>query len=157
MIMAAASFAFASTPFTVGGQAGARIETEFTCKGADVSPPMTWSAPPSGTKSLVLIVDDPDAPGGLFTHWVLYGIPADAHGLKKGQVPAGASEGQNDFGTVGYRGPCPPPGKPHRYMFTLYALDETITWVAGSSVGEVKRGMEGHTLAKAVTSGTFSR
>jgi Raf kinase inhibitor-like YbhB/YbcL family protein len=157
LLMAAASFVFTATPFLAGGQPGARVEKEFTCQGQDVSPPMTWSAPPAGTHSLALIVDDPDAPGGLFTHWVLYGISPETHALKKGQLPAGATEGINDFGTLGYRGPCPPPGKPHRYVFTLYALDQAITWPQGSSAGEIKRAMNGHTLDKAQVTGLFSR
>jgi Raf kinase inhibitor-like YbhB/YbcL family protein len=157
LMAATASFAFTVTPFFAGGQPGGRIEKEFTCEGPDVSPPMAWAAPPSGTQSLTLIVDDPDAPGGLFTHWVLYGILPEARGMRKGQLPPGASEGINDFGTLGYRGPCPPPGKPHRYVFTLYALDEAITWPQGSSVGEIKRAMNTHTLAKAQVTGTFGR
>jgi Raf kinase inhibitor-like YbhB/YbcL family protein len=156
-VMATASLVFTTTPFLVGGQSGGRIDNEFTCQGADLSPPMTWSAPPSGTQSLTLIVDDPDAPGGLFTHWVLYGIPPETRGLKKGQPAPGASEGLNDFGTLGYRGPCPPPGKPHHYVFTLYALDEAITWPQGSTVGEIKRAMSGHTLGKTQVTGLFGR
>jgi len=157
LLMATASFVFTSTPFFSGGQPGERIEKEFTCQGADVSPPMAWSAPPAGTQSLALIVDDPDAPGGLFTHWVVYGIAAESRGMRKGQLPSGGSEGINDFGTLGYRGPCPPPGAPHRYVFTLYALDEAVTWPPGSTVGEIKRAMGGHTLARTQVTGTYGR
>jgi Raf kinase inhibitor-like YbhB/YbcL family protein len=157
LLMTASSFAITATPFISGGAPGGRIEDEYTCKGADVSPVLAWAAAPAGTKSLALIVDDPDAPGGVFTHWVVYGLPGSLRELKKGQLPLGAQQGVNDFGSTGYRGPCPPPGKPHRYFFTLYALDESIGWPSGSSAGELRRGMEGHILAQAKVYGTFSR
>src|SRR5215831_4960318 len=105
-----------------------RVPKKFTCDGEDKSPPLTWRSRPDGTKALALTVTDPDAPGGAFTHWVLYNLPADANGLPEGvpkeaQLSNGSLQGKSDFGRVGYGGPCPPPGGPHRYVFTLYALD----------------------------------
>jgi Raf kinase inhibitor-like YbhB/YbcL family protein len=157
LLMTTSSFTFTATPFIAGGAPGGRIDAEYTCKGPDVSPPLSWAAPPAGAKSLALVVDDPDAPGGVFTHWVVYGLSPTLRELKKGQLPTGAHQGMNDFGSLGYRGPCPPPGKPHRYFFTLYALDLPIDWPAGSSVSELQRGMEGHVLAQAKVYGTFGR
>jgi Raf kinase inhibitor-like YbhB/YbcL family protein len=157
MLMTLFPFSFTSTPFIEGGAPGGRIDPEFTCSGADVSPPMAWSALPPNTQSLAIVVDDPDAPGGGFTHWVVYGLPPTTRELHKGRLPAGTKQGMNDFGSLGYRGPCPPPGKPHRYFFTVYAIDEQIAWPSGSAVGELLRGIEGHVLAEAKVFGTFGR
>src|SRR5216683_6772325 len=107
------------------------IPKKFTCDGSDVSPPLAWSGAPPGTRSFALIVDDPDAPVGTWVHWVLYDLPANTKELAEGvpkqeQLSNGARQGRNDFRKIGYGGPCPPPGKPHRYFFKLYALDKKL-------------------------------
>lgn len=100
------------------------INAKFSCDAEDVSPQLSFENVPSGTKSLALLVDDPDAPGGNFVHWLVYNIPADTKEIPEGgPLPEGSVEAVNDFGNKGYGGPCPPPGKPHRYFFTVYALD----------------------------------
>lgn len=109
-------------------QEGDRIPSKYTCQGEDVSPPLTWSEPPAGTQSFALVMDDPDAPVGVFTHWVLFNILSDSRQLAEAmptqaQLTSGALQGKNDFGSIGYGGPCPPPGRAHRYQFTLYALE----------------------------------
>lgn len=106
---------------------GETIPKKFTCDGPDVSPQLAWNETPVGTESFALIADDPDAPGGTWVHWVLYDLPASVRMLPEGvakqeQLPSGARQGRNDFGKIGYGGPCPPPGKPHRYFFKPYAL-----------------------------------
>jgi Raf kinase inhibitor-like YbhB/YbcL family protein len=140
-----------TTAFTPGGE----IPKEYTCEGANTSPALTWDGAPQGTQSFALIADDPDAPSGTFTHWVIYGISAQAHELPKDAPKSGAREGRNDFGRVGYGGPCPPPGKPHRYFFKLYALDTKIALEPGASRQQLEAAMKGHTLAHAEVMGTF--
>ncbi len=100
---------------------GERIPTEYTCDGDDVVPDLSWDAS-EGAVQYAIAVMDPDAPGGTFLHWLVYGIPADTSELSRGQLPAGVTQLENDFGKSAYGGPCPPPGKPHRYIFTVYAL-----------------------------------
>jgi Raf kinase inhibitor-like YbhB/YbcL family protein len=139
---------------------GAMIPKEFTCDGPDISPPLTWTEPPRGTKSFALIVDDPDAPSGTWVHWVLYEVPADTHELSEGvrrdrQLSNGALQGRNDFGKIGYNGPCPPKGGPHRYFFKLYALDARTNLKAGASKGDLERAMKGHILAQTEIIGRF--
>ncbi len=141
---------------------GERIPVKYTCEGQDVSPPLTWSEPPQGTQSLTLIVDDPDAPGGAFTHWVLFNIPPDSGELPEAvptqaQLSSGALQGKNDFGKIGYGGPCPPPGRLHRYCFTLYALDRVLDLKAGVSKKQVLDAMQGHILAQEQLIGTYQR
>ncbi len=155
-----ASFTIQSTAF----KEGETIPRVHTCEGRDTSPELFWSEPPEGTKSYVLIVDDPDAPVGVFTHWVLYDLPADARKLDGGMptdavLANGAKQGYNDFGTTGYRGPCPPRGHgKHRYFFRLMALDvETLGLSGGASRSEVERALNGHVLGKAVTMGRYER
>lgn len=101
---------------------GAAIPERFTCKGANVSPPLAWSDPPAGTTSLAIVVDDPDAPSGTFLHWVLTGLTPERRSLGEGERPPGITEGDNGAGRPGYTGPCPPPGRPHHYRFSVYAL-----------------------------------
>ena len=113
-------FAVTSPAFEEGGP----IPREFTCDGEGVSPPLEWSGVPEGTVELILTLLDPDAPAGVFTHWTVYAISPEAAGSPRGGAPEGAAEGLNDFDEVGYGGPCPPEGKPHRYIFTLAALAE---------------------------------
>jgi len=126
-----AKFTLSSTDLTEGGRIGeAQVFNEFGCKGGNVSPALSWSGVPAGTQSFALLVHDPDAPTGSgWWHWVVYNIPASTTSLpagagdpKKKLMPAGAVQGRTDYGTVGYGGPCPPPGKPHHYHFQLYAL-----------------------------------
>lgn len=152
------SFSFSSPAF----KNGERIPVKYTCDDKDVSPPLSWSGFPEGTRSFALIMDDPDAVGAVFTHWVLFNLPGGVRELPEGLPKAGTLEGGgvhggNDFGKVGYGGPCPPPGKPHRYRFRLYALDTELSLGVGSSKEEVLRAVEGHVLAMAELTGTYGR
>jgi Raf kinase inhibitor-like YbhB/YbcL family protein len=143
-------------------QHGARMPQEFTCDGPDNSPSLSWTEPPAKTLSFALIVDDPDAPSGLWVHWVLYDLPANTLALpqavaKDRQLPNGARQGRNDFGKIGYNGPCPPRGGPHRYFFKLYALDAKTNLKSGATKSELERAIKGHVLAKAELVGRFQR
>src|SRR6266852_2478810 len=138
------------------------IPKKFTCDGPDVSPPLAWSGAPPGTTSLALIVDDPDAPAGTWVHWVLYDLPANIsklpEDLVKGQhLPNGAKQGLNDFKHLGYGGPCPPPGNPHRYFFKLYALDAFLDLKPGATKQAVEQAMAKHVLAQGQLMGTYKR
>ena len=132
------------------------IPSRHTCDGEDVSPPLRWTNPPEGTRSLALVVEDPDAPAGVFTHWIAWGIDSGTDGL--GQGEAAPREGRNDFGTTGYRGPCPPPrhGR-HRYLFRLYALDVDLDLRSGAGKADLERAIEGHVLMAADLVGTYER
>lgn len=141
------------------------IPPRHTCDGLDVSPPLAWSGIPAGTKSLVLIVDDPDAPDPAapkmtWVHWVLYNIPADANGLAEGvaikDIPAGTLHGLNDWHRADYGGPCPPVGK-HRYFFTLYALDTVLSDMKRPAKAVLERAMQGHVLAHSKLIGLYQR
>ncbi len=141
---------------------GGMIPEKYTGDGPDVSPPLAWTEPPEGTRSFALICDDPDAPMGTWVHWVVYGIPPEtralAEGVPKTETPAsGAKQGITDFRSVGYGGPAPPPGKPHRYFFKLYALDTELTLGPRMTKKDVERAMEGHILARAELMGTYQR
>lgn len=141
---------------------GQPIPQKYTCDGADISPPLAWSAAPAGTRSLALICDDPDAPVGTWVHWVIYALPAASTELPEmvGAVdvlPDGARQGLNDFRRVGYGGPCPPPGRAHRYFFKLYALDAEVALGPRASKRELVRAMAGHVLAEAELMGTYQR
>ena len=141
---------------------GEPIAATYTCDGKNVSPPLKWSGAPAETKSLVLIADDPDAPVGTWVHWVLYDLPPTvselSEDLPKGQyTPGGAKQGLNDFKHLGYGGPCPPPGKPHRYFFKLYALDAQLSINPGATKREVEKAMEKHVLAEGRLMGTYKR
>jgi hypothetical protein len=143
-------------------QEGDRIPSKYTCQGQDISPPLAWSQTPAGIQSFALIMDDPDAPGGVFTHWVLYNIPANIQELPEampaeGQLPNRALQGKNDFGRIGYSGPCPPPGRPHRYQFTLYALNQPLDSKAGASKKQVLSAMQGHIVAQGQLTGIYQR
>jgi Raf kinase inhibitor-like YbhB/YbcL family protein len=142
--------------------AGAEIPKQYTCDGADASPALSWRGAPAGTKAFALIVDDPDAPVGTWVHWVLYDVPADTTELADGgprdaTLPSGAKQGVNDFRKSGYGGPCPPPGKPHRYVFTLYALDAPTGLKPGARKADLLRAIQGHVLAQAELTGTYKR
>jgi Raf kinase inhibitor-like YbhB/YbcL family protein len=142
--------------------AGETIPKKFTCDGPDASPALRWNEPPAKTQSFALIMDDPDAPVGTWVHWVLFDLPADTRELGEGvakqeQLANGARQGRNDFGKIGYGGPCPPPGKPHRYFFKLYALDAKLNLKAGVTKADVERAMMGHVLAQAEVMGKYGR
>ncbi len=154
----AMTFELKSAAFTTGGN----IPKKFTCDGPDVSPALSWSEPPAGTQNLALIMDDPDAPVGTWVHWVLYNLPASerelAEDVPKGEeLKNGARQGRNDFRRIGYGGPCPPPGKPHRYFFKLYALDAKANLKPGATKQELERALEGHILAQTELVGRYGR
>jgi Raf kinase inhibitor-like YbhB/YbcL family protein len=136
---------------------GDEIPQAFTCEGADVSPPLVFAGIPENTAELALLVEDPDAPGGTFTHWVMWGINPGRSSLGEGEVPAGAVQGTNDFGRLGYGGPCPPPGPPHRYVFTVFALSEPLDLPAGASAADLKRAMAGTVLDSGQLTGWYQR
>lgn len=141
---------------------GSEIPTRHTCDGADVSPLLRISGAPEETESLAVVADDPDAPGTTWVHWVIYDIPPDATELPEdipaeGQVVDGARQGQNDFGNLGYGGPCPPPGGAHRYFFKVYALDARLGLPAGATKEELLEAMEGHVAAEGELVGTYRR
>lgn len=138
------------------------IPPRHACDGEDLSPPLTWSEAPEGTKSFALIADDPDAPVGTWVHWVIYGLPSDTRALPEG-VPAdetvmgGACQGKNDFGRIGYGGPCPPPNGAHRYFFKLFALDAELELAPGVSKDELLAAMRGHVLGGGQLVGLYRR
>jgi len=140
------------------------IPARHTCDGSNVSPPLAWSGVPAGTKSLALIVDDPDAPDPAapkmtWVHWVLYNIPAETTGLTEGVTvnsPAGALQGINDWQRIGYGGPCPPVGS-HRYYFKLYALDTLLPDLKHPAKAALEKAMQGHILARSNLVGLYKR
>jgi hypothetical protein len=141
---------------------GGKIPRQYTCDGADVSPALQWGEAPAKTQGFALIVDDPDAPGGTWTHWMIWNIGREVTALPEGmpKVPEpakGALQGRNDFKRVGYGGPCPPPGRPHRYFFRLYALDARLDVKAGAGRSELERAMKRHVLAETEWMGTYGR
>ena len=141
---------------------GQPIPERHTCDNKNVSPPLKWSGTPAAAKSLALIADDPDAPVGTWVHWVLYDLPPTVNmlpeDLQKGQyTPQGAKQGLNDFKHLGYGGPCPPPGKPHRYFFKLYALDSVLNLKPGATKAEVEQAMANHVLAEGQLMGSYKR
>jgi Raf kinase inhibitor-like YbhB/YbcL family protein len=133
----------------------------FTADGADVSPPLHWADPPAGARSFALICDDPDAPRGTWVHWVLFDLPADARdlgeGVKAASLPEGAKEGKNSWNKLGYGGPSPPPGKPHRYFFKVYALDRELGLHSGVSKDQFEAALKGHVLAEGQLLGKYGR
>jgi Raf kinase inhibitor-like YbhB/YbcL family protein len=154
-------FALSSPAFTAGGE----IPSMFTCEGIDVSPALEWASLPDGTKSVVLIVDDPDAPDPnapktTWVHWVLYNIPPAAGGLPEGvspgALPPGTLEGVNDWKRTGYGGPCPPIGR-HRYFHKLYALDTVLPDLGRPTKARVEQAMAGHIIGQTVLMGTYQK
>ncbi|MGD0125604.1 MAG: YbhB/YbcL family Raf kinase inhibitor-like protein [Terriglobia bacterium] len=163
------------SPAQVRGQQAAKIELKttafepggfipkrFTCEAADVSPTLAWSDPPAGTQSFAIIEDDPDAPSGTFVHWLVYDLPAGFRRLPEAlpgsdQMAGGGRQGTNDFSRTGYSGPCPPPGKPHRYFIRLYALDAKLDLRPAAARRELDSAMQGHILARAELMGRFKR
>ncbi len=154
-------FTMKSPVFTHEG----KIPSKYTCEGDDISPPLHWDSVPDQARSLVLIVDDPDAPDPraprmTWVHWVVYNIPADTHefaeGVRSQELPSGTIEGLNDWKRAGYGGPCPPIGR-HRYFFKLYALDATLPVMRQPSKAAVEAAMKDHILASAVLIGTYEK
>jgi Raf kinase inhibitor-like YbhB/YbcL family protein len=135
---------------------GEMIPRRFTCDGDDINPPLTVSGIPLRAKSLALIVDDPDAPGGTWTHWIVWDIDPATTGIHEGSVPPGAVQGRNDFGRRVYGGPCPPTGV-HRYFFRLYVLDAQVVLNEGASRMELEKAMYGHVLAEVELMGKYQR
>jgi Raf kinase inhibitor-like YbhB/YbcL family protein len=142
---------------------GGEIPRKYTCEGPDVSPPLSWSGLPDGTRSLALVVDDPDAPDPkaprmTWVHWVLYNLPPGSTGLPEAvaELPPGTRQGRNDWKRTGYRGPCPPIGR-HRYFHKLYALDTLLPDLGEVTSAELQRAMEGHVLATAQVVGTYQK
>jgi Raf kinase inhibitor-like YbhB/YbcL family protein len=154
----AADFKLKSPAFQDGGN----IPEKYTCQGRDLSPPLIWSGLPPETVSLALVCADPDSLGGDWVHWVIFNIPTSLSSLREGIPREGivggdARQGMNDFREIGYRGPCPPPGKPHRYHFKLYALDTEFLLPPGSSRDKLLQVMGGHILGTAQLVGLFGR
>ncbi len=153
----AMSFSVKSAAFPEGGT----IPKQYTCDGADVSPPLSWTGTPAATKALALVADDPDAPVGTWTHWIIWNIPPDhplSEGVQKTEILAdGSQQGKNDFRRIGYGGPCPPPGKPHRYFFKLYAVNAKLDLKPGVSRSELEAAIKGHVLAEAQYMGKYGR
>lgn len=152
-----ATITLSSTTFQDG-----KLPRECTCDGDNRSPPLDWTTPPNGTRSFTLTVTDPDAPSGTFTHWVLFNLPVTSnrllHGVpKQGELSDGSRQGRNDFGKIGYGGPCPPRGKSHRYVFTLFALDRTLEASAGADRAQVESAMNGHILARGELTARYGR
>src|ERR1035437_3291824 len=154
----AMSLAVTTTAFSPGGV----IPKGYTCDGADTSPDLSWLGAPAGVQSFALIADDPDAPVGTWTHWLIWNFPVQSTGLPKG-VPKGETlgdgtrQGRNDFRRIGYGGPCPPPGKSHRYFFKVYALDAKLDLRAGANRGELEQAMKMHVLAQGELIGKYGR
>lgn len=143
------TLSLSSTAFKEGGE----IPVKYTCDGQDISPPLVWDEPPHLTQAFALIVDDPDAPGDVFTHWIIFNLPANVHELGEGiptqeRLENGALQGKNDFGRIGYGGPCPPRGPAHRYRFTIYALDKPLDLEPGVSKKQLIDAVKGHILAQ---------
>ena len=158
LLSAIASFAAGEATMKITSSAfheGANIPSKFTCDGSDTSPPLQIAGVPSGAKSLVLIVDDPDAPGGLFTHWLVWNIPPQTGSIAEGSAPQGV-QGANDFGKSGYRGPCPPPGT-HRYSFKIFALDRELELRSGAKRSQVDAAMKGHVIAQGELVGRYAK
>ena len=132
------------------------IPAKYTCDGDDVSPPLAIGTTPEGTRSLALIMDDPDAPGGNWVHWVAWNIPPQTREIPENGIPTGARQGHNDWKRNGYGGPCPPSGT-HRYFFRLYALDTTLSLASSATKADLERVMEGHVLAAGQLMGTYKR
>ena len=141
---------------------GGIIPKQFACDGVDSSPDLEWSNAPQTTRSFALIVEDPDSPGGTWVHWVVYDLPAGTHNLpegvaKRSDIQTGGRQGYNDFDRLGYNGPCPPPGAPHRYFFRLYALDTFLNLKGRVTKAAVEQATKGHVLAEGELMGRYGR
>ena len=154
-----ASMNLSSFAFAIDG----RVRLRYACDGIDISPPLAWFPPPEGTQSLVLLFDDPDGPGGTFTHWLLYDMPPGLRSLQEAigrviqELPDGGLQGMTDFGTVGYRGPCPPREKEHTYVFHLYALDKELGLSSRARRADVFTAMEGSIIGYGSLSAVYRR
>ena len=138
------------------------IPARYTCQGQDASPKIIWDGVPENAVSLALIMDDPDAPGKTFSHWVIFNIPVKKGSLPEAvsvmpELPDGTRQGINDFGRFGYGGPCPPPGKPHHYNFSLHALDNRIELPVGTTRSNILDAIKGHIVAQAQLTGIYQR
>jgi Raf kinase inhibitor-like YbhB/YbcL family protein len=160
-VVAQGSWRLTSSSFSAQGE----IPSRHTCEGQDLSPALSWSGLPPGTKSLALVVDDPDAPDPrapqtTWVHWVIYNVPPEAGGLPEGVkatgLPSGTREGRNDWGSTGYRGPCPPAGR-HRYFHKLYALDAVLGDLGTPTKAGLEQAMRGHVLAQTELIGTYQK
>jgi Raf kinase inhibitor-like YbhB/YbcL family protein len=152
------AFTLSSSAFS----AASPIPARFTCDGSDASPPLAWTDVPGETKAFALVCDDPDAPVGTWVHWVLYDLPAATRDLPTGvpaqeQLTDGSRQGLNDFGRVGYGGPCPPRGPAHRYFFKLYALDALTGLSPRATKADLLKAIQGHTVGTAELVGTYKR
>ena len=141
---------------------GQPVPDKYTCTGLNISPPVQWHNAPPGVRSFVLICDDPDAPVGTWVHWVLYNLPPATMSLTENlapspELPDGSKQGVNDFGQPGYGGPCPPPGKAHRYFFKIFALNAVLNLKAGATQKELLKAMDGHVVAQGQLMGTYQR
>ncbi len=141
---------------------GAAIPHKYSGGGGNASPPLEWGTVPDGTKSIAVLCDDPDAPAGDWVHWVLFNLPPDARKLEEGipaspRLPDGAVQGLNDYNRNGYAGPWPPPGRPHRYHFKVYALDARLSLTEKARKADLLKAMQGHILAQGLLTGTFGR
>lgn len=147
-------FTIKSAAFNEGGA----IPSKYTCDGKDISPPLSWQNTPQGTKSFVLIVDDPDAPAGNWIHWIIFNISETTHELSENlcSLPNGAKQGENSWGKSTYGGPCPPTGE-HRYFFKLYALDTLLNLPGGANRSQIESAMQGHILATAKLLGKYKK
>jgi Raf kinase inhibitor-like YbhB/YbcL family protein len=139
-----------------------QIPVVYTCDGSDISPPLSWGPVPQGTAGIAILVTDPDAPGGIFIHWVAYNIPPGTCGIPAGApgrnvLPSGSVQGMNDMGRQGYGGPCPPKGKPHHYHFMVYALDSTINLTGKRDGRMLEEALTGHILAQGGLVGLYRR
>jgi Raf kinase inhibitor-like YbhB/YbcL family protein len=155
---AAVAFELKSPAFSEGDH----IAKKHTCDGGDVSVPLEWSDPPPATKGFALIADDPDAPAGTWVHWVLYDLPAKTRRLDEGlsakeAFPDGSMQGVNSFRRIGYGGPCPPPGRPHRYYFKLYALDKKTGLPPKATKAQLMEAIKNHTLEHVELMGRYGR
>jgi len=155
---AAASFILGTTAFPDAGS----IPDRYSCEGEDISPDLFWGAAPQGTESFVIVVDDPDAPGKVWDHWVVFNIPATTLGLEENQpntpqLPGGGVHGKNSWGDTEYGGPCPPGGPDHTYRFFLYAVDSVLDLPVGASKQQVLDALEGHIVAESRLTGTYGR
>ena len=158
LLAAIASFAAGGAKMKITSSAfqeGGNIPSKFSCDGANTSPPLQISDVPSEAKSLVLIVDDPDAPSGLFTHWAAWNISPQTSSIAEGSTPKGV-QGTNDFGKSGYGGPCPPSGT-HRYYFKIFALDRELDLPFGVKRGQLDAALKGHVIAQGELMGRYSR
>jgi Raf kinase inhibitor-like YbhB/YbcL family protein len=140
---------------------GQLIPRQYTCDGVNISPPLEWSGVPKSAKTIALVADDPDAPGGTWVHWVFYNLPAANIGLVENlpadeSLKAGGFQGKNDFGKIGYGGPCPPSGT-HHYYFKVYAVDSKLSLKAGATKAELLKAMEGHIVGQGQLVGTYAR